>query len=504
MKFKGKTREKSGITLITLAVTIIILLILAGITIATITSDNGIIKNANNAKGQTEIAKEKEIVDRATIQTMGNNKMGNLVEDELQEQLDKITDSGKTEVSNNGEGFEVVFVESNRYYIVTKDGNIVKEGKIVIDKSPGDITKDENGNTLKGDESEPYEIWCIEDLVAFSNMVNGEGIIIENGEPVEINASTTFSNHTVELKRNLNFKSKYSYANSERTDFGDINNDENDGNTLINEMTTGTGFNSIGCYGASKIRSFAGVFDGGNNEIFNLYQSGLFENVTGNATIKNISVHGVPKIKNSFGIIYEVRGNDVNVINCKNYIDISNTNRIAGIVGYSNASSSLNIINCINYGDIEGSVTGVGGLLGYTNTSSIINIQNSCNYGKISFIGRGISYSATGGIIGLNQYSNIPIELSNCFSIGDIEGTSEYKRNLIGNAGGASIQVNNLYNISNGLNAIGNGNYTGNIENKTLEEFKLETFINLLNQNIEENTLWNKWKLGEDGYPIFE
>ena len=153
MNFKGKMHEKSGITLITLAVTIIILLILAGITIATITSDNGIIKNANDAKEQTEIAEEKEIVDRATIQAMGNNKRGNLVEDELQEQLDKITDSGKTEVSDNGEDFEIVFVDSNRYYNVDKDGNIVEEGKIVIDKSPGDIMKDENGNNLKGDES---------------------------------------------------------------------------------------------------------------------------------------------------------------------------------------------------------------------------------------------------------------------------------------------------------------------------------------------------------------
>ena len=34
---------------------------------------------------------------------MGNNKRGNLVENELEEQLDKITDNGKTELSNNGE-----------------------------------------------------------------------------------------------------------------------------------------------------------------------------------------------------------------------------------------------------------------------------------------------------------------------------------------------------------------------------------------------------------------
>ena len=129
MNFKRKMCEKSGITLITLVVTIIILLILAGITIATITRDNGIIKNANDAKEKIEIAEEKEIVDRATIQAMGNNKRGNLVEDELQEQLDKITDNGKTEVSDNGEEFEVIFVDSNRYYTVDKDGNMIEEGK---------------------------------------------------------------------------------------------------------------------------------------------------------------------------------------------------------------------------------------------------------------------------------------------------------------------------------------------------------------------------------------
>ena len=124
MNFKGKMREKSGITLITLAVTIIILLILAGITIATITSDNGIIKNANDAKEQTEIAEEKEIVDRATIQAMGNNKRGNLVEDELQKQLDKITDTGKTRVQMIRRKIIVEFIDSHRMYYVDDNGNV--------------------------------------------------------------------------------------------------------------------------------------------------------------------------------------------------------------------------------------------------------------------------------------------------------------------------------------------------------------------------------------------
>ena len=57
------------------------------------------------------------------------------------------------------------------------------------------------------------------------------------------------------------------HANSERTDFGDINGNENDGNTLIDKMTTGTGFKPIGGNGAS----FNGKFNGNNYEINNIY-----------------------------------------------------------------------------------------------------------------------------------------------------------------------------------------------------------------------------------------
>ena len=66
------------------------------------------------------------------------------------------------------------------------------------------------------------------------------------------------------------------------------------------------------------------------------------------------------------------------------------------------------------------------------------------------------------------------------------------------------VEINNSYYIKNGLNAIGNGDYTGNVEEKELEYFISESFINILNQNIGENSLWNRWKLGEDGYPTFE
>ena len=60
MNFKGKMRKKSGITLISLVVTIIVLLILAGVTIATLTGDNGILTRASDAKIETIVATVKE------------------------------------------------------------------------------------------------------------------------------------------------------------------------------------------------------------------------------------------------------------------------------------------------------------------------------------------------------------------------------------------------------------------------------------------------------------
>ena len=51
-----------GITLISLIITIIILLILSGITITTLTGDNGILTKTKLAREQTEIGQEKEIV----------------------------------------------------------------------------------------------------------------------------------------------------------------------------------------------------------------------------------------------------------------------------------------------------------------------------------------------------------------------------------------------------------------------------------------------------------
>lgn len=57
-----KTRNSKGITLIALVITIIVLLILAGISIAMLTGDNGLLTKASKAKTDTEKATAREKV----------------------------------------------------------------------------------------------------------------------------------------------------------------------------------------------------------------------------------------------------------------------------------------------------------------------------------------------------------------------------------------------------------------------------------------------------------
>ena len=68
MKIKNELKNKKGITLIALVITIIVLLILAGVTIATLTGPNGIITRANEAKEATEQAKQDELARLQSIE----------------------------------------------------------------------------------------------------------------------------------------------------------------------------------------------------------------------------------------------------------------------------------------------------------------------------------------------------------------------------------------------------------------------------------------------------
>ena len=73
-------KSKSGITLVALVVTIVILLILAGITIATLFGENGIIKIAQKAKEETEKAQEETEKQLQNLANELSNTMGDKIE----------------------------------------------------------------------------------------------------------------------------------------------------------------------------------------------------------------------------------------------------------------------------------------------------------------------------------------------------------------------------------------------------------------------------------------
>ncbi len=79
MKEKKKTKRafNKGITLIALVITIIVLLILAGVSIATLTGDNGILTKAQTTKEETKKASEEEQIQLAAMNAAMNTERYN-------------------------------------------------------------------------------------------------------------------------------------------------------------------------------------------------------------------------------------------------------------------------------------------------------------------------------------------------------------------------------------------------------------------------------------------
>lgn len=94
MRTKGKVNKKikqtEGITLIALVITIIVLLILAGISIAMLTGDNGLLTKAKESEIKTDIATTKEQI---KIEIMGNlSENGKYTNTDVVNAVRKVTD----------------------------------------------------------------------------------------------------------------------------------------------------------------------------------------------------------------------------------------------------------------------------------------------------------------------------------------------------------------------------------------------------------------------------
>ena len=152
-------RENKGITLIALVVTIVVLLILAGVSISMLAGENGIITQAQKAKEETENKKEEE----ENILSGYENYIDNALGKDTSE-LSKLKESGKyvsqdTTISDkNGD----VITIPKGFKVSEDSGNSVIEGIVIedddiIDGGKGNqyvwvpVTKDSNG-----DATTPY------------------------------------------------------------------------------------------------------------------------------------------------------------------------------------------------------------------------------------------------------------------------------------------------------------------------------------------------------------
>ena len=118
-------KNTKGVTLIALVITIIVLLILAGVTIQTLTGDNGLLQKAQTAKEENEKAKELELIKLAVASAKLAGK-GTITKDNLESELKSNFGANKEVLENN------TFFYCNGYRIY-KDGK-VEEGNLLPDE----------------------------------------------------------------------------------------------------------------------------------------------------------------------------------------------------------------------------------------------------------------------------------------------------------------------------------------------------------------------------------
>ena len=121
---KEKKKRIEGITLISLVITIIVLLILAGVSIAMLTSENGILNQARMAKEETEISSEKEAIQLMMI----NKEMSDNEKYNIGEEL-------KDRTLANGDNWKIVSVNDTKeiygtdWYYVEKGTSLENYGE---------------------------------------------------------------------------------------------------------------------------------------------------------------------------------------------------------------------------------------------------------------------------------------------------------------------------------------------------------------------------------------
>ena len=119
-------KNKKGITLIALVVTIVVLLILAGVSINLVLDNNGIIAKSKDAKNNAIESDEKEKVEMAYVSATLKKLGDTVTAEELQTELDLSVGIGKTDVTTNGDDTLNVLFSDTEHKFNVDEGKVEK------------------------------------------------------------------------------------------------------------------------------------------------------------------------------------------------------------------------------------------------------------------------------------------------------------------------------------------------------------------------------------------
>ncbi len=175
--------SKNGITLIALVITIIVLLILAGVAIATLAGDNGILTKAAQTKTKNQEAAIEEQIRMAIITARINDTGTNLDLETLETELGKY---GITEIEKQGEngGLPWKITKDGFIFQITEVGEVVAVNGVSLNKIELKLLQNEE-ETLTATKTEGITgniTWSSSDSTVAT---------VENGKVTAVGASGT-------------------------------------------------------------------------------------------------------------------------------------------------------------------------------------------------------------------------------------------------------------------------------------------------------------------------
>ena len=195
-----KRKTNNGITLIALVITIIVLLILAGVAISTLTGDNGILTKAAQAKKDTERESAKE---RIQIEVMGSyGEDGTLDIDTLKSNLNKNIPEAVVE----GDTFPITVTLDGQTFTIDASGKVELAGPTAVisdikllDSTGTEVTEANRPEEGATGYQASFKVTLTEAGTINSVTFNGTTITGENGVyKIPVTENTTY-------KINVNF-----------------------------------------------------------------------------------------------------------------------------------------------------------------------------------------------------------------------------------------------------------------------------------------------------------